>query len=519
MRPVKQKRACLVAALVLIVAGVLVWQFSRGAREPTYQGRRVSSWFQQYYRSEPFAPWWVQTGEGAARERALLGDQAAKALDALGTNALPYLLGVCFSTHQDTWFQTDLHAVLGKLPKPFRGRPFVPVSVVRATGEQRVMALKLAPAELLPSITNYLAGTNLSQRLTALRLLLGHDEVFVTQFFFPGPAFGIGPTQDLDGVEARAVEGATPWLARSLRSTNLGEQELALVSITRFGPALRGLLPDLMWLQAKSFQAESFAPTPWGQSLLWLCGQVLGAMRTNAAPALPLLKEQLAQLVRRAEQAGGTPSVRGQPAGLAGWQRLLLAEVICRIDAQELPATLALGEELRKGGRPCDLGQFADSLRRIGPNAKPAMPILLDMLDRKDLGESDFLSITGALQSLGVEKQALDRALLKVLQGQDPPCRIIAARALLQDDPGNGAAIDALIEIIRTGRPEDIGHAIPLLRDAGQAAKAAIPVLRQFRNRQEKGTLADLLRIQADVALARIEGRQVPKPRRVEDSW
>ncbi len=307
------------------------------------------------------------------------------------------------------------------------------------------------------------------------------------------------------------MASSTPWLARSLRSSNSTEQLLALQVITRFGSPLRGTLPNLIWLQAQSFQAESSVPRPSSRSLLWRCGQALGAIGTNAAPALPLLKEQLPQLVRRAEQAGASAPVRGQPAGLAGSQRLFLAEVICRIDARELPATLALLEELRRGQRPGELARFADSLSRIGPNAKPAIPILLDMLDRKSLWEEDVLGIAGALQGLGVEKQTLDRALLKVLRDQDPPCRIIAARALLHDDPGNGAAINALIEIIRGGCHEDIYHAIPILGDAGPDAKAAIPVLRQVRDSQEKGIIANALRLEATGALAKIEGRQVPQ--------
>lgn len=525
MQPVKPKWACAAAVLLLFAAGVLVWHLNRGTHEPRYQGRSVSSWFRQYYRLSIF-------DEDSTPEGELRLDQAAKALDALGTNSLPYLLSVCFSTRQDTRLQTNLNALVAKLPKAFRGPPFVPAWWARVIGEQRVIALKLTPGELLPSITNYLAGPNLSQRLTALCLLLDMDEVGGIM-----PPFGTEPAQDLDVVRARGLESAAPWLARSLPGTNSTEQLLALEVITRFGPSLRATLADLVWLQAKSFQAESSAPAaPSSRSVLWRCTQALGAMGTNAAPALPLLKEQLGQLVRRAGRA---------PARLAGSHRLFLAEAVCRIDAREWPTTLAVLEEFRKGQRPDDAGQFAKSLSRIGPNAKPGIPILLDLLHHHGLGESDFSSIAGVLREFGVDKQglaktaipilldrlarkglwdselaqlrkfrvgkrALHRALLQALQVQDPAYRILAARALLHDDPGNAAAIDALIEIISSGGHEDIYHAIPMFGHAGPAAKAAIPVLRQLRNGQEKGAIADLFRTMADAALARIEGPPAP---------
>lgn len=442
MRLVTQKRARAVAVLVLIVAGVLAWQLNRGADEPRYQGRSVSSWFQQSCRAGAVFPDLGIVGP-RNREEAPRLNQAGKALDALGTNALPYLLSVCFSARQDTWFQTNVQALLARLPKPFRGRPFMPVSLMRAAAEQRVIGLKLPPAALLPSITNYLAGTDPSQRLTVLRLLLGLEGP--ERRIFSKTPWPVRPAQDAGGVGG--VEGAMPWLARSLRSSNSTEQMLALGVIARFGPRLVGMLPDLIQLQA-----EAFAPTNSSYAgRLCACEKAIGAMGTNAASALPLLKEELAQLVRQAQQAKLTHTGRGEPPVLAGSHRLFLAEVICRIDARELPATLALLEELQKGKEPHDLLQFAASLNRIGPNAKPAIPLLLELADREGLGESDLWQIARALQSLGAEKQTWELPILRALQDQNFMSRINAARRLLQDDPGNATAIQVLIEIVRGG--------------------------------------------------------------------
>ncbi len=194
---------------------------------------------------------------------------------------------------------------------------------------------------------------------------------------------------------------------------------------------------------------------------------------------------------------------------MAGSRRQPLAEVICRIDARELPGTLALLEELRKGQGPYGLDQFVASLSRLGPNAKPAIPLLLELVN---CGRVDPSVLATALECIGAEKEIWERPLLKMLRDRDAIARPEAARKLLRAEPGHAAAIAALIEITRGASPEGLAVvAIHELGDAGPLAKAAIPALREARKSQEKGQFADTLGAAATEALAKIEGKAVPK--------
>src|SRR5208337_1710337 len=112
MRPVKNLIQYATAGFVLALTGIGVWRASLGEWQPTYQGRLVSYWFRQYYRSGAVA----SDGNVWPRDQQDIrkGSEAGHALGALGTNALPYLLKVCFSTNQDTYFQIYFHALLSR---------------------------------------------------------------------------------------------------------------------------------------------------------------------------------------------------------------------------------------------------------------------------------------------------------------------------------------------------------------------------------------------------------------------
>lgn len=78
------------AVVVVFVAGILfaLWYFSRPTRpEPVYQGRRLTSWLKQLDDGEAF-------GISSSRPLSLTSSQleAASAIHAMGTNALPFLM-------------------------------------------------------------------------------------------------------------------------------------------------------------------------------------------------------------------------------------------------------------------------------------------------------------------------------------------------------------------------------------------------------------------------------------------
>jgi len=150
-------------------------------------------------------------------------------------------------------------------------------------------------------------------------------------------------------------------------------------------------------------------------------------------------------------------------------------------------------------GRQCN--QFAASLSRIGPNAKPAIPLLLELLDRQGV---NLFFLAGTLESVGAGKEAQEQVLLRLLQGDNAVFRVQAASRLLGFEPGNEAAMAALIDVIRS-RSYGAVSAIHELGRLGPAAEAAIPVLRQTKDSKENGQLADALRTAATEVLAKIE--------------
>src|SRR5262245_42519643 len=91
-------------AVFAVVIGLLVLPevFSR---EPKYHGKRLSDWFKQYYR----------TGNRHSNRQSDEGNRtrASRALKAIGTNAVPYLVAQCLATNQDSPWHTNLMKFLG----------------------------------------------------------------------------------------------------------------------------------------------------------------------------------------------------------------------------------------------------------------------------------------------------------------------------------------------------------------------------------------------------------------------
>ncbi len=77
-----------VLAAVLIGVG---WLFFGHNDEPTYEGKPVSYWFKEYYSPPRYA-------EPDSDNH----QDALNALHAMGSNALPYLVQVAFSTNEDS---------------------------------------------------------------------------------------------------------------------------------------------------------------------------------------------------------------------------------------------------------------------------------------------------------------------------------------------------------------------------------------------------------------------------------
>jgi hypothetical protein len=140
----KRRRILLLLALVVVAAGIALF-WPRGPKEPAYHGKRLSQWIEQA-NAQP-----VQ----AQNEQSFLKSKeaACKAIRALGTNALPWLMSE-FTRPESKWRAafnrwTSAHPRIGFR---FRGR----------WERARTAALGLAvlgtnAASTLPTLAAYLA--------------------------------------------------------------------------------------------------------------------------------------------------------------------------------------------------------------------------------------------------------------------------------------------------------------------------------------------------------------------------
>ena len=75
-----RRRTCVVIVLPFALVAVMIWSLPRGVEEPVYHGKRYTEWVEQI----------LALGEGGAVERGR--QEAIAAIEAIGTNAIPYLL-------------------------------------------------------------------------------------------------------------------------------------------------------------------------------------------------------------------------------------------------------------------------------------------------------------------------------------------------------------------------------------------------------------------------------------------
>lgn len=116
----KKRSIILIVCLagLLACAAVLLFRPSRG---PKYEGKSVEAWFREFCISQRDLP------DGPHG----LHEHSVRALRALGTNAVPYLLEQCSSQAQDSAFETNIFARLSKVLEPLGAPPFVPARYVQ----------------------------------------------------------------------------------------------------------------------------------------------------------------------------------------------------------------------------------------------------------------------------------------------------------------------------------------------------------------------------------------------------
>jgi HEAT repeat protein len=408
----KRRRLILIAVLLVVVAGIGYGILGR--REPRYQGKSLSDWFVQFYTPRRYGD---ETDENDDARRS----EAAGALRAIGTNAVPFLLKECFSNEQDSSIRSNILTSLSHLPAPFHFSPFVPAEDIRGAAAEALLEIR-PPAELiLSSATNALARTNLLDRQIGIFLL---------------------------GTIGHGGQAAIPWLSQALRSPDAREVAVGLLSIEHLGQTAKGALPEMInVLTNGTFAAWVRYPAV----------SALASLGSNAVPAIPVLKQLF-------------------PAQTNHFLRTNIAVALCRIDRNESDALVAVTEEMTRTNTPQTRKQAADFLGSVGPNAKNAAPLLIAMLEDDNIDVA--CAAAAALKKVGVEKSAVLEPLTKKLTDDDEQVRFHAAKKIVQFDPGNADALAVFIDLIRKGSKLSMA-AMQELGALGRSARAAIPTLRE----------------------------------------
>ena len=147
----------------------------------------------------------------------------------------------------------------------------------------------------------------------------------------------------------------------------------------------------------------------------------------------------------------------------------------------------------------------------IGPNAKPVVPVLQEMLklpERQEPQEFEDLHAwqlaVEALLSIGETNLAVSDAMQK-LKSKDTLTRVYATEFLNSAQPTNAAAIASLIEFLRD--PTNRHWAVEDLGECGAAAKAAVPILREITSNRTNELRHAAMQVLEDIEAAVAEER------------
>jgi HEAT repeat protein len=396
--------------LTLGVAGLIAagWIVLGHSREPRYLGRSVSYWFREYY-LDATVPGHVD------------GDHTygSEALQAMGTNALPYLVRQALSTRRDTALRTNIYNLLAKLPKSWHLPQFISYEDIRDYAVGAIGEINPPASAILPLVQKALDSKNPQQHRQALEIL-----------------------SDVETGEELLV----PCFARALHFPDEESRDLALEFFQDTGAPTGAAVPDLIDFLKHSDSTNRVARQK--------AADALGKLGSEAAPAVPILKEMFV----------------GEK--IWGW-RIGLATALCRIDGRQTNALAFIVDGLGaadasepeifryRGHRvfqePAELNFYnpvtysVEQLEVIGTNAAPAIPALIQALD----GTNVLVWITAgpALKSMGAPRELYLPKLEDKLNLVNDGPRASLALFLMDNEPGNQAAQAALIDLIRRGSP------------------------------------------------------------------
>ena len=397
------------------------WLFFGHNGEPRYEGKPVNYWFKEYYSPPRYA-------EPDSDNH----QDALNALRAMGSNALPYLVQVAFSTNQDSASRTNFYNLLSKLPESWHLPRLVTKDEIREASMEVIREIRPSARDILPFIRSELEETNTSQYTLSIFLL---------------------------GYASNDVELAVPYLAKALHDTNSENQNHAIWALTGIGSKAAPAVPDLIKIFKDAAPTGRIRPD---------VSFVLGDIGSNAASAIPLLMDAMDRETNWA------------------W-RGLYATCVCKIDPKQ-PHAFDFLIDILTNKADSDQVQFAAGrLADIGSNAQFSIPIVLNVLLTGDYDADTVRRSTASLRRLGASNELILPMLKAKLDSSYADVRDYAANQILDLEATNHEAKMVLIESIgknAPSAPQDIDH----FGEMGPMAKEALPVLREAL----KNTNADI---------------------------
>jgi HEAT repeat protein len=225
-----------------------------------------------------------------------------------------------------------------------------------------------------------------------------------------------------------------------------------------------------------------------------LAAETLGKIGPDASDALSGLVEGLKKVGEPEYSAAATIAMGKIGAAAVPYLQSVLKEetdekvlanaslVLRQIGPDAKDAVPELIEVVKKGKPP----QAVEALGRIGPKAKAAVPVLAEALKGKGSG-SDPMRVRAAiaLGQIGPDAKEAVPALADALSGP-PPLRFHAATSLGQIGPNADKAVVALIDLLKDEKAGP-GRALAAqaLGEIGPGAKDALRTLKELTGNKD----------------------------------
>jgi hypothetical protein len=344
-------------------------------------------------------------------------DESEEALDALGTNVLPFLVQQVFETNTDSDARKHVKDFLDDFPPSWHMPRFVPEEEKSGCAINAIAEIDPRASMVLPLLTNALADTNSSGYHLAIRILADSSN-----------------------------ELAVPYLAKAILDQDPDTRAEAILALPRLGPQASPAIPELIELVNRW---ESTNRNGLHAAL------TLAEIGSNAMPAIPSLKNRFATNTNIQEQ-------------------LALASYIYRIDPQERQAFAFLTNHLTSTNGETEVRLSSYFLGTLKSNASPAIPLLLNAL--RTTNEETWDVVFLELKRVGAASNDIATSVRPSLNSTNDNIREHAARFLLKRDPHDQESKQTLVSLI-TSQSDSEEDAIRDLGDAGPAAHSAIPTV------------------------------------------